>query len=130
MLDKQYIESAKYIRSEFLVLNGELTKHQDDLKKLSDFLTSKIGELKSYRDNVISKMKTRDDLTKITEHLLKEIMTIEDEERKINSKVDKINIKMEKLKISEKNLFDSIREKYPEIPVDEVRKQIQSNLEK
>jgi len=130
MIDLQYVESAKYIRSEFLSLNKELSAHEEDLRKLSDFLFKKIDELKDYRDTVISKMKTREDLTTITAHLMKEIVSIEDEEKRINSKVDKLNVKLEKLKESEKNLFSSIRDRYPDMSDDQIRKEIQSHLEK
>jgi len=130
MMDLQYVESAKYIRSEFLSLNKELSAHEEDLRKLSDFLFKKIDELKDYRDTVISKMKTREDLTTITAHLMKEIVSIEDEEKRINSKVDKLNVKLEKLKESEKNLFSSIRDRYPDMSDDQIRKEIQSHLEK
>lgn len=130
MIDRQYVESAKYIRSEFLSLNKELSAHEEDLRKLSDFLFKKIDELKDYRDTVISKMKTREDLTTITAHLMKEIVSIEDEEKRINSKVDKLNVKLEKLKESEKNLFSSIRDRYPDMSDDQIRKEIQSHLEK
>lgn len=130
MIDKQFIDSAKYIRSEFLLLDKELSKHQNDLKKLSDFLFTKIGDLKDYRDNVVSKIKSKEDLNQITNHLLKEISSIEEEERKINSKVDKLNIKLDKLKESEKNLYSSLIDKYPSLTKEEIKNEIFKHLNK
>lgn len=128
MIDKQFLESAKYIRSEYLSLDSQLTKHQEDLRKLYDFLNSKSAEIKEYSENFVKKMKTNDDLNRVVSHILKEINNIEDEEKKINTRVEKINLKMDKLRESEKILMSSIRERHPELTVEEIRKEIHENI--
>ena len=45
MIDKQYIESAKNIRSEFVSLNKKLDIYKKDLEKLSEYLQTTIADL-------------------------------------------------------------------------------------
>ena len=98
MIDNQLLESAKYIRKEFLLLKTELNSYQDEVKGLGEFLLKKVEELTKYKDDVIQKIKTKDEIRIVTEHILKNIQEIEDEEKNINKKVDIINKKIDKLK--------------------------------
>ena len=50
MIDKQYIESAKVIRKEFLRLTNSLDGYQDDVRKLALFLQNKAKEIQNHID--------------------------------------------------------------------------------
>lgn len=130
MIDEQFIESAKQIRREYLLLVNTLNKYEDDIKGLGTFLLEKVGELTKYNDDVVKKIKSKEEVSMVTTYLLKEVENIETEERKISSKVEEINRKMEKLKNEQNILQVMIKERHPEMTDTEIRNYIQSQLEK
>jgi hypothetical protein len=130
MIDKRYIESAKQIRSEYLRLNEELNRYQDDVKELGEFLLRKVDELKNFNDKEIKKAKTKDELSQVTKVLVSNLTEIEDKEKIIGSKVNDINKKIERLKKDEIVLYNILREKYPEMTNEQLRDEVQSHLEK
>ena len=129
MIDNQLLESAKYIRKEFLLLKTELNSYQDEVKGLGEFLLKKVEELTKYKDDVIQKIKTKDEIRIVTEHILKNIQEIEDEEKNINKIVDIINKKIDKLKNDELVLYNTIKDRYPKMTDDEIKKEIHSFIE-
>ncbi len=130
MIDKQLIESAKLIRSDYLSLTSNLDKYQVEVGNLGKFLLNKVEELKKYNDEVIKKIKNKDDIAKVTSHILLEIQEIEVEEKRIAVKVESINTKLEKLKKDEMSLYQTIKDRYPNLSDDQIVKEIQSHLEK
>jgi chromosome segregation ATPase len=126
MIDNQLLESAKYIRKEFLILKSELDSYQDEVKGLGEFLLKKVEELTKYKDEVIQKIKTKDEIKVVTEHVLKNIQEIEDHEKTINRKVDIINKKIDKLKSDELTLYKTIKDRYPNMKDEEIKNEIQS----
>jgi chromosome segregation ATPase len=126
MIDNQLLESAKYIRKEFLILKSELDSYQDEVKGLGEFLLKKVEELTKYKDEVIQKIKTKDEIKVVTEHVLKNIQEIEDHEKTINRKVDIINKKIDKLKSDELTLYKTIKDRYPKMSDEEIKNEIQS----
>lgn len=130
MIDKRYIESAKQIRSEYLRLNDELNRYQDDVKELGEFLLKKVDELKNFNDKEIKKAKTKDELSQVTKVLVNNLTEIEDKEKIIGAKVSEINKKIERLKKDEIILYNTLKEKYPEMTNEELRDEVQSHLEK
>jgi chromosome segregation ATPase len=130
MIDKRYIESAKQIRSEYLRLNDELNRYQDDVKELGEFLLRKVEDLKNFNDEEIKKAKTKDELSQLTKVLVSNLTEIEEKEKIIGSKVNDINKKIERLKKDEIVLYNTLREKYPEMTNEELRDEVQSHLEK
>jgi hypothetical protein len=130
MIDKQLIESAKLIRNDYLNLTSNLDKYQVEVGNLGKFLLNKVEELKKYNDEVIKKIKNKDDIAKVTSHILLEIQEIEVEEKRIAVKVESINTKLEKLKKDEMSLYQTIKDRYPNLSDDQIVKEIQSHLEK
>jgi len=129
MIDNQLLESAKYIRKEFLSLKTELDLYQGEVKGLGEFLLRKVDELTKYKDDVVQKIKTKDEIKVVTEHILKNIQEIEDEEKNINRKVDIINKKIDKLKNEEIILYKTIKDRYPKMTDEEIKKEIHSFIE-
>ena len=130
MIDKQLIESAKYIRNDFLSLTENLLIYQEEVKKLGNFFLNKSDDLRKYNDDVVKKIKSKNELSIVTNYILKEIQQIEDEEKKLSLKVEDVNQKMEKLRKYEMILYQTIRDRYPDLSDDEIRKEIHSNLDK
>jgi len=81
MIDQQLIDSAKYIRKNFVNLSDKLTIYRDDVKNLADFLFRKVEDIKKYNEETIKTMKSKEELVVVTQHLLKEIQSIEEEEK-------------------------------------------------
>lgn len=130
MIDSQLIESAKLIRREFIRISNNLNGYHDDIKNLANFYFSKVEELKTYNTNVVKKIKSKDDLNKATTHILKEIESIEVEERKLSDKVEKLNLQLEKLNRDETILYETIKKRYPKLTDDEIVKEIHQHLDK
>jgi hypothetical protein len=129
MIDIQIIQSAQLIRRNFLKLNVELSKYQDDIRNIMNFLKKKIVELEEYNKNKVKNIKNKDDIRVVSEELIKSIEEIESEEKKLQRKVSNINKEMEKLKKDEENLYKTIKDRYPELSDDEIVNQIHSNLQ-
>jgi len=129
MIDKQLIESAKIIRREFLTLSRNLDEYQDDVKNLGFFLQSKASELESYSEKNLKRLSSRDDLDKVVKHILSEVESIEEEEKKLSKKVSSINDKIEKLRKDEIKLYETIKHRYPSLSDDQISKEVQSQLD-
>jgi hypothetical protein len=128
MIDQQLIDSAKYIRKNFVNLSDKLTIYRDDVKNLADFLFRKVEDIKKYNEETIKTMKSKEELVVVTQHLLKEIQSIEEEEKKLQRKVEKINKELEKLKEEEEVLYKTIKERYPDLTDKEIIKEIHQHL--
>jgi hypothetical protein len=79
MIDIQIIQSAQLIRRNFLKLNVELSKYQDDIRNIMNFLKKKIVELEEYNKNKVKNIKNKDDIRVVSEELIKSIEEIESE---------------------------------------------------
>lgn len=130
MIDNQLIESAKLIRREFIKISNSLSNYHDDIKNLANFYFKKVDELKSYNKDVVKKIKTKDDLNKVTLHILKEIESIETEEKRLSNKVEKLNQDLEKLRRNETILYETIKTRYPNLTDQQIVEEIKPHLNK
>ena len=130
MINKIYIESAKNIRYEFLNLSKKLDTYQDELTKLFTYLENVSLELQEISKNEVSKIRSKADASVVTDHIIKKMNEIETEEQKLIRLITPINDRIDKLRDEEKYLFTQIKEKYTSMTEDEIRKEIQSHLEK
>jgi len=128
MIDNQLIESAKNIRKTFLRMTNQLSVYETEVKDLINFLQEKIQILQNYNNNDVRKMKTNEDLNKVTKSILKEIEEIEAAEQKLQNKIGKINKEIEKLSNEEVVLYKTIKERYPNLSDVEIKREIQQNL--
>ena len=99
MIDKQYVESARSIRTEFLSLSKKLDSYKNDLENLSNFLQNTVKELQNITEK---KATTKEDLTDMANKLVKKLQDVELEEIKITNLVKPINDRIEK-SINENN---------------------------
>jgi len=129
MIDKQLIESAKIIRREFLALSRKLDEYQGDVKNLGFFLQNKASELESYSEKNLKRLSSKDDLDKVVRHILSEVESIEEEEKKLSKKVSSNNDEIEKLRKDEVKLYETIKHRYPSLSDDQISKEVQSQLD-
>jgi len=130
MINKIYIESAINIRYEFLNLSKKLDTYQKELTNLFSYLEGVSLELQEMSKNEVSKIRSKADATTVTDHIIKKMNEIEAEEQKLIRLITPINDRIDKLRDEEKYLFKQIVEKYPLMTEDEIKKEIQSHLEK
>ncbi len=129
MIDTQLIESAQNIRKTFLKLGKELNNYQGDVKKLVDFLQEKLSYLEQYNNKNVKNIKNDDDISKVTKDILSQIEEIEVAEKRIQTKINKINKELEQLNKDEQILYQTIKERYPEMTDEQIIKEIHQNLE-
>jgi len=130
MIDKIYIESAKNIRFKFLNLNNRLSIYQKNLADLFIYLENVVKELETINEKEVSKIRTKADASVVTEHIVKKLSEIETEEQKLIRLITPINNEIDKLKYEENFLYSQIKEKYHSLTDEQIKKEIQSHLEK
>jgi len=124
MIDKQYLESAKNIRYEFLNLSKKLDSYHKELTQLFEYLQNVTKELDELNTKEVSKIKSATDATVIGNKIVKKMEEIESEEQKLIRLVKPINDRIDKLREEENILYKKIREKYPLLSDDEIKKEI------
>jgi len=124
MIDKKYLESAKNIRYEFLNLSKKLDSYHKELTQLFEYLQNVTKELDELNTKEVSKIKSATDATVIGNKIVKKMEEIESEEQKLIRLVKPINDRIDKLREEENILYKKIREKYPLLSDDEIKKEI------
>jgi hypothetical protein len=81
------------------------------------------------KDVELKKKPTKEDLEIVTKQIIDEITSIENEEQKILRKVESINGEIGKLQKEEEILYQTIKKRYPKLSDQEIKEEIQSNLE-
>lgn len=130
MIDKIYIESAKNIRYEFVNLSKKLDSHQKELVRLFSYLENISVELQEMSKTEISKIRTKEDASSFTDLIVKKMNEVEEEEQKLIRLITPINDRIDKLRDEEKYLYNQIKEKYPLMSETDIKKEVQSHLEK
>jgi len=125
MIDKQYVESARNIKTEFLSLSKKLDNYKGDLEKLSSFLQDTVKELQNITEK---KVTSKDDLTDMANKLVKKLQDVELEEIKITNLVKPINDRIEKLREEENILYKSLKVKYPNMTDDDMKRELNSRI--
>ena len=128
MIDTRFIESAREIRKEYLRLSEELDKNQNNVKELAIYLEGKIEELKEFQESLKNKIKSKEQIMDVTKNLLIKIGEIEDREKSMTKSIDEVNKKIINLRSEEFLLMKKIKEKYPELSSDEIKKEVHSKL--
>ena len=129
MIDVQLIESARMIRKKFLKLTKEINLYQDEVKNLVKFLQEKMKALEEYRDKEVKKIKTKEDVPIVAKEILKEVEEIEVAELQLQKKLKKVNEEMEKLSKYEEILYQTLKNRYPELSDTELKNEIQKYLD-
>ena len=129
MIDLKYKEGAKVLINEYIVLNKKLQFHQKEFNDIQQVLQNYIKEFMEYETN----LKNNPNETNV-EGIKKEIeiklSNLEKELNMITSKINPISNRISKMKKEEEQLFNQIKEKYPNILDEDIINEIQSYLDK
>ena len=129
MIDLKYKEGAKVLRNEYIGLNKKLQFHQKEFNDIQQVLQNYIKEFMEYETN----LKNNPNETNV-EGIKKEIeiklSNLEKELNMITSKINPISNRISKMKKEEEQLFNQIKEKYPNILDEDIINEIQSYLDK
>jgi hypothetical protein len=123
-IDQFFIDSAKKIRKEFLRLNKELDKYQKDVTNLSDYFKKTATELEKYQQTLNKNM----NVEKAKSYIIEKLNSVEIESKKISNKITPINEAIEKLRNEELILYKSIKQKYPTISDDDLKRIIAEGI--
>lgn len=127
MIDSFYIESARSIRSEYLKLNQELHKYENELKQIAQLMLDTAKDLEVYRDGDMNKQK---DVESVKNYIFSKLDYLESESNKLAKKIEPVNEGIERLKKDELNLYQTLRTKYPNLSDNDIRQEIQKHLVK
>ncbi len=130
MIDTQIIESAKTIRKEYLKITDDISKYDVDLKKLVEFLKEKMKVLENLKDQPIQKGREQEQFDNMFKKVLEELNSIEEEEKKLSKKIRKMNTSLDKLKRDEQSLYTVVKERYPKLTDEQIKKEIHKHLDK
>ena len=129
MIDKQLLESAKIIRRTFLKSKVELSGYEKEVKELVTFLKQKVKSIEVLKKNIRKEIKSKQDIETFSRKVVQEIEEIELEEKRIEKKINKINLEMEQLARDEQILYQTIKERYPDLTLEQIISEIHQNLE-
>lgn len=124
MIDSQFINNAKIIRSEFLSLMKSLNKYEKEVEKLAEFYQNISRELEEYNDT----LRDVKNISEVQSYLIGKMNELEIESQKLTNKITPINERIEKLRNEEHILYGKIKEKYPNISDEDLVKEISQYL--
>lgn len=124
MIDRNLLESAKFIRNEFDSLMSNFSVYEKQAIELKSFFDKKTLELSELNKSKVSKVKNRGDVDNVTKDIMTIIEELEHEAEKISRSVEGINKKIESLKKDEEILYDKIKEKYPKLSDEEIQNEV------
>lgn len=125
MIDSFFIESAKRIRKDFLLVDSKLTSYQGQLRSITESILGISKKLEEIKSQVGKKP-----INVIQNDIFKELGALELEAKKIEKLVNPLNNKMEKLRKEEEDLWNKIKKKYPSIKDEDLIAEIHKHIEK
>jgi len=126
MIGKHYIDEALRIRETYLKTIDEVLDKEKIINKYKVKVSNKMNILKDYVDNLEDDTITEN----IKKDLIKDTLNIEIELKNISKEIVPLLDIIEKLKKESKNLYNKIKEKYPELSEQDIQKEIFLNLKK
>ena len=129
MIDPYFIESAKRIRKNFLKTDSDLTNYHIEIKNLLKFLDEKVKALKNIEDNEFRNKPSKEEVERVAKLIMDEIHSIEKEQRNLAKRVNILNDDILLIQKEEELLYKKIKERYPNYTDDQIREEIQDNLE-
>jgi len=129
MIDQQIIDASIKVRKRFLSIVEEINKNQDELKKMAFFLQQKMDELKRIESEEFKNKPTKEEITRISEIIVKEIEDIEIAEKRLSRKFANMSEELELLQKEESVIYESIKNRYPDLSDEEIREQIAEFLD-
>ena len=126
MIQELYLKEAINIRKEYISLMKDVEGYKVFSNNMTNFIQNKTDELKSLQEKINLGQEKNVELAK--NKVLKVITDFESEAKKLDVIITKFNGEMEKLKESELSLYRNIKQTYPELTDDTIRKEIYDYL--
>lgn len=122
MVNKKYLDQALRIRKDFLKTDNKLFNLKGDLELVYRNINTTLQELIEIRDSSDEYSTSEDFQTDV----LKKLAEFEDESKRAESVLKPLNDEMESLKSEEQELYKTLVSEYPNVPEDELIKEVQS----
>lgn len=123
-IDRNLLESAKFIRMEYESLMGKFNHYEKQALDLKNFFDKKSEELTDMNKEKVSKIKSKGDLEVVTKDIMTIIEEMEQEAEKITRSVEGVNKKIESLRRDEEILYEKIKDKYPDLSDESIQQQV------
>jgi uncharacterized protein YoxC len=93
------------------------------------FLDEKVKALKHIEDNEFRNKPTKEEVERVVKLIMDEIHSIEKEQRNLSKRVNLLNDDILLIQKEEETLYKKIKERYPNYTDEQIREEIQDNLE-
>ena len=124
MIDKKYLEDGFRIRRESETALISINDEEQKLRKINDNMKNIVVEL----EDISKKIDTYKNPEDVRDVFFKKLNDIEAQSSKLNKTLDPLNDKMESLRKEEEQLWNTVRERYPDVSEDTIIKEFQEYI--
>jgi chromosome segregation ATPase len=128
MIQEIFLKRAYNIRKEYLGIRNNIDDYEKNVKLLLKTLEDKSVDLQDLKDKIDTNKIHDPEMAKF--ELLKIMMELEDEINKNDGYINKLNTNIDKLKEDEVSLFRDIKQRYPEMSDQDIKKEVQDYIKK
>jgi len=114
------------IRRDYVNIVTDIKKYEKIAKELSTSLEDRMGDLKSLLSDINAGKVN--DMGTAKEKLNDIMLTTEQNINNVDTKISTLNDKMDKLREDEKNLYNEMRQKYPNLSDDDMKRELADYL--
>ena len=128
MIQEIFLKRAYNIRKEYLGIRNNIDDYEKNVKLLLKTLEDKSVDLQDLKDKIDTNKIHDPEMAKF--ELLKIMMELEDEINKNDGYINKLNTNIDKLQEDEVSLFRDIKQRYPEMSDQDIKKEVQDYIKK
>lgn len=126
MIHELLLKKALNIRKEYVRITKDINVYENMVSGILKSLGKNSEELEDLKKKIDDKKVTDVDFAK--NEMLKIIIDLEQEANKTGEHINKLNQNIESLRKQEIDLYREIKEKYPSMSDDEIKKEIQDYI--
>jgi chromosome segregation ATPase len=128
MIQEIFLRKAFNIRKEYLNIRRNIDSYEENVRNLLNNLQSKAEDLNILKEKLDSNKINDPESAK--NELLKIMIELEDDINQNDKYITNLNAKIEDLKEQEQSLFRDIKQRYPDINNNDIKKQVQDYITK
>lgn len=121
MIAVQYIREAIRIRKRYESIVSLLDKYEREVKELHSDLLALNEQVKEIRPSMKGEIKDK--------KVLETITTLQRYESKLEEKIKPLQVEMDALRKQSNSLYDALKERYPYLSDDELKKDLFSQIQ-